>query len=339
MKNRSTDKSASNDTRLTELSDRLIAAGCFDAASTRYAMRCLAIGTVLSVAFVGFLAEPGWPVRLLLSLLAAFACVQAAFIAHDVGDGALFTNSRVSEGIRQILLTFVCGTSSTYFHHVHRLHHLSLERNGRSSGQQGFVKNRYELRWLKRLLAWDGRVFMIGTIILRGFTFRLESIRFDIANRGSTRADQAVLAAHYAMWLLLPAAVLGWGAAALNLALITLIAGAYIGTVLVLNHEGMSRVDQVANLAPLERVLATTRNLPGSSTADVLLGGVNNHIEHHLFPGIPTMRLPKARRVVKNFCDERGLIYVETGVIEALRSAKRHFTIAGRQRLVEEALS
>ena len=122
MKNRSTDKSASNDTRLTELSDRLIAAGCFDAASTRYAMRCLAIGTVLSVAFVGFLAEPGWPVRLLLSLLAAFACVQAAFIAHDVGDGALFTNSRVSEGIRQILLTFVCGTSSTYFHHVHRLH-------------------------------------------------------------------------------------------------------------------------------------------------------------------------------------------------------------------------
>lgn len=339
MKNSHSHSHVSADTRLEELTYRLKNAGCFETARIRYALRCLAIGVVLSVAFVGLIAEPEWPVRLLLIVLAAFACVQAAFIAHDIGDGALFASHNVSEALRQALLTFACGTSSTYFHHVHRLHHLSLERKGRSGNRSGFVRNRYELHWLKRLLAWDGRLFMIGTIALRGFTFRLESFRFVKSNSASTRTDQAVLAVHYAVWLILPAALLGWSAALINLALITLVAGAYIGTVLVLNHEGMSRVDEVAKLAPFERVLATTRNLPGSGVADFLLGGVNNHIEHHLFPDLPTMRLPKARKVVKGFCEELGLAYVETGVAEALGSAVRHFRQAGQHRLVAEALS
>jgi fatty acid desaturase len=334
-----TEERHSADSRLEELTQRLIAAGCFDTARLRYALRCLAICAALSVAFIGLLAGPEWPVRIVLIVLAVFACVQAAFIAHDIGDGALAASNRVSETLRQFLLTFACGTSSTYFHHVHRLHHLSLERRGRSGSRQRYVKNRYELHWLKRLLAWDGRFFMIGTIALRGFTFRIESIRFVLANATSTRVDQVVLIAHYAFWTVLPATVLGWGVAILNLALITLLAGAYIGTVLVLNHEGMSRADEVAELAPFERVLATTRNLPASGIADLLLGGVNNHIEHHLFPDLPTMRLPKARQIVKGFCEELGLGYAETSVAAALRSAGHHFTRASRQRLVLEALS
>jgi fatty acid desaturase len=327
------------DGRLLELKARLNDAGCFDPAWGSYAGRIGTIAILLALAFIGLLAEPAWPLRFFFTLLAAFACVQAAFIAHDVGDGALSTSRSVSEGLRCLLLTLACGTSSTYFHHLHRLHHLSLDRRNRAGGQRRYLKNRYEIHWLKKLLAWDGRVFMIGTILLRGATFRLESIRFVLANPSSTKVDAIVLVAHYALWLAFPAATLGAATAVLNLMLITLLAGAYIGTVLILNHEGMSRVDEVANLPPFERVLATTRNLPRSSLTDALLGGVNNHIEHHLFPDLPTTRLPSARRIVSGFCKDLELPYVETSVAEALRSAYRHFKFAGRKRLVQEALS
>lgn len=328
-----------SDQWIADLTQRLNNAGCFKSAQLSYALRCTSIVVALSMAFIGLMVGPDWPLRMALILITAFICVQAAFVAHDIGDGALVTSPRISEVLRQGLLSFACGTSSTYFHHTHRLHHLSLERRGRSGVNQSYVKNRYELFWMKRLLAWNGRVFMIGTIALRGFTFRIESIRFVIANRTSTRMDQVVLLAHYVLWIALPASVLGFETALVNLGLITLLAGSYIGTVLILNHEGMSGVEEVSELAPFQKVLATTRNLSGNRMADILLGSVNNHIEHHLFPDLPTMHLPKARVIVEDFCRELGLTYVETGVAEALHSADRHFRNAGRQRLVAEALS
>lgn len=331
--------SLKDDARYKELEDRLISAGCFSPARWWYAMRVGLIVSVGSGAFAGLLLAPNWPIRLALILALAIACVQAAFVAHDVGDGALTSNNRTSSALRQLLLTFFCGTSSTYFHHLHRLHHLSLDRRPQAGGSGRFLTNKYELHWLKSLLSVSGPLFMVGTILLRGFTFRAESVRFVLANPSTTKADKIVLIAHYLVWLMVPAIVLGWGTALLNLALVTLLAGAYIGTVLVLNHEGMSRVDEVAGLAAFDRVLATTRNLPGSQIADVTLGGINNHIEHHLFPDLPDPRLPKARKIVRNFCLHEGLPYQETSFTEALGSALKHFRVSPRSRLTAEALS
>ena len=57
--------------------------------------------------------------------------------------------------------------------------------------------------------------------------------------------------------------------------------------------------------------LITTRNLGGSRLEDIYFGGMNNHIEHHLFPSIPSARLRKARLIVKTFCLQHGLSYRE----------------------------
>ncbi|HSF93650.1 MAG TPA: fatty acid desaturase, partial [Thermohalobaculum sp.] len=108
---------------------------------------------------------------------------------------------------------------------------------------------------------------------------------------------------------------------------------------LVLNHEGMSKAHEHAGLPMLERVVKTTRNLGQSRWHDLLFGGVNNHIEHHLFPEIPVVRLGKARRITRDFCLSRGYGYVETGFLAALASAAGHFAALPRARLEREALS
>src|SRR5207248_5110835 len=71
--------------------------------------------------------------------------------------------------------------------------------------------------------------------------------------------------------------------------------------------------------------LSTTRNLGSSRLHDFVFGGVNNHIEHHLFPSMPTARLRAARPIVRAFCHRHGLVYRETSWLAAARDVMRHF--------------
>ena len=72
---------------------------------------------------------------------------------------------------------------------------------------------------------------------------------------------------------------------------------------------------------------------------DFIFGGVNNHIEHHLFPDIPTARLPKARRITRAFCRRHGTAYSETGYLAALAGALEYFRGLSPKQLVAEPLA
>ena len=71
----------------------------------------------------------------------------------------------------------------------------------------------------------------------------------------------------------------------------------------------------------------------------MVFGGVNNHIEHHLFPQIPAMRLRHARVITRDFCRQHGISYAETGFVRAFAEAAGHFRRTPSERLVAEALS
>ena len=74
-----------------------------------------------------------------------------------------------------------------------------------------------------------------------------------------------------------------------------------------------------------EQELTVTRNLGASRLHDFLFGGLNNHIEHHLFPSMPTVRLRAARRITRDFCRWHGLPYREMSWFAAAREVKAHF--------------
>jgi fatty acid desaturase len=75
----------------------------------------------------------------------------------------------------------------------------------------------------------------------------------------------------------------------------------------------------------LEHQVLSSRNIFPSPAIDFLYGGLNYQIEHHLFPTIPRNNLPEARRVVKQFCAERGLAYQETGMIASYVEVLAYF--------------
>ena len=328
-----------NNLLLSELRDRIAAAGCFAPAPRAYVIRIVLISLVYSAAFGGLLITSNGTIRLCLLVVVAFATVQAGFIAHDVGDGAVTQNRKLAVLLRHFLMSFISALSSSYFNHVHRAHHIRLHRGLGAAGHQLANVNPFEVHWLKRVFAWNGVVFAIATICLRGLTFKLESIRYVTQNWKTTRQDRVMMVLHAIVWLVIPIPVIGIANTALNYACVVLFGGLYIGTVLVLNHEGMSKVDGLGRLSLLDRTLASTRNLGQSWLSNVLLGGVNNHVEHHLFPQVPVVRLADARRIAESFWGEKGLSYTSTSCMSALASAFRYFCSITPETRVTQALS
>ena len=322
-----------------DLRERLRQAGCFQPAFAAYGLKTALTLGVFTLGFVALLSAPEWPLRLGLLALLAFVSIQAAFLGHDASDGAITRNRKVSQWLGHILMSFVSAMSSSYFGYLHKVHHLTVHRGSGGLGSGEMVVNPYELAGLKRLLARSGTLFLMTTVCLRGLMFRLESLRYVLANREKTRIDRMFMVLHACVWLVLPIAFIGVTDAVLNYLLIMLLSGPYIGLVLVLNHEGMSKAGSLRHLPILERVTATTRNLGTSVWSDFVFGGVNNHIEHHLFPNIPAMRLGRARKITRAFCRENGIPYVETGFINALNEAVRYFQTAPSERLAKQALS
>ena len=57
---------------------------------------------------------------------------------------------------------------------------------------------------------------------------------------------------------------------------------------------------------------------------DLLLGGLNYQIEHHLFPSMRRPTLRRAQPLVTEFCAARGIRYAETGLLTSCRLVLTH---------------
>jgi fatty acid desaturase len=79
----------------------------------------------------------------------------------------------------------------------------------------------------------------------------------------------------------------------------------------------------------LRRQVLTSRNVRGSRVVDFVLGGLNYQIEHHLFPNMPRPNLRQAQPLVRAFCAQHGLPYVEASLLGSYAEAVRHLHTVG----------
>ena len=301
-----------------ELRRLLQAAGCFDRTPWAHVTYIIAIATIGAAAFVGLLFDPDPATRFALLAAMAFANVQAGFIAHEVGHGAVTGNRRLAEFLQQTLFTLTAGVSSAYFRHIHRVHHAHLNEPAKHGRGRPPSLSVHEDSALNRLVA-HGRTWLVPLLVCaKTISYRIDSLRFVWRHRGVTRTDQLALVLHIVLWFGLPGTVIGIADATLNYALAALLAGPYIGTVLLLSHTGMATFGPECRLPFFTRQLLATRNFGTSLVLNLLLGGTNHHVEHHLFPTISIFRLRRAREITRNYCCKRGLSYVETTLAAAL---------------------
>lgn len=306
------------------------AAGCFRPATARTAGFATFILISYSAAYAVLLTAPGIALRMLAIGTLSFLSVQAGFLAHEAGHGAITRSRRLARCIGQVFNTLLTALCCSYFQHIHRAHHPHCNDRLRDPDMQSGIFSMYrESAYAKQgfgKLVSRHQAYLIWILVcLQGFSLKVDSFNFLRRNPRATHADQGMLVLHCALWFGAPVLLLGFWTALLNYTLITLLDGPYLGAIFLVNHIGTRVVEPGVSPTFFVQELSTTRNLGTSRIHDFLFGGLNNHIEHHLFPSMPTARLRDARHITRAFCRRHGLSYREMTWFAAAREVFAHF--------------
>jgi len=319
-----------DDPRYRRLQARLSDAGCFRPTPVRTALYAALVLAVYVAGYATLLTAPSPALRAVAWLALVFAGVHGGFIAHEVGHGATLRGRRAVIAIGQVFDTLLTGLAYAYFCHIHRHHHPHTNDRGRDPDMQDGAFSMYResaqrKRGLARLITRYQAVLIWPLVTLQGFRLKYDGLQFVKREARATRLDQAVLLAHVALWFGPPVLILGLPDALLNYVAMTWLTGPYLGTIFLVNHIGTRVIHPDEPISFFAQQLATTRNLGASRTQDVLFGGLNNHIEHHAFPTMPTFRLRRARPITREFCRSHGLHYREGSWRAAVVDVARHF--------------
>ena len=308
----------------------LSAAGCFRRAYGRSVAYGAFILTTYTAAYCALLTQPGIVIRTLAIVVLAALCMHGGFLAHEAGHGALTRNRGLATCVGLVFNTLVSGMCYAYFQHIHRKHHPHCNERAHDPDMQSalftlYAESAHGKGWFGRLITRHQAVLIWILVWLQGLTLKLDSLVLLARNPRTTRVEQAVLAVHFALWLVLPVFAIGFADAWLNYGAMTLLIGGYTGAAFLVNHIGTRVIEPDERPSFFLREIEVTRNLGTSRLADFVFGGLNNHIEHHVFPSMPTARLRAARGITREFCHRHGIDYKEMSWLQAAREVTAHF--------------
>lgn len=264
---------------------------------------------------------------LLSLLLATVAAITLVWWIHDSGHDAFFESRPVSHKFIETLgLIFLGMPQIEYHYEVHRLHHAHTNIIGRDGAlATGPVRWHYkQLRSADdRFSAWQPLIWFAVALPLVWPLITMRCIQTLWTRKKWLRLSLITARWAVALWLFRHDLTF--------LFIPPLIGGFVMGFVSSLNHFHMPMDDKRTDVFP-NSVFITTQNLRQRGFfATWLTGGLNFHIEHHLFPTMPSRNLKYAAPLVEQFARENGLAYNQcdsTGAIRKLYLQLRHPTTA-----------
>jgi len=318
--------------RIAELRPAFAAAGVYERARGYHALWFTATLVLYAGCIVVLLARPGLAARSLALVGAAIAVMQIGLFAHEVGHGAVTRSARWREVLGQLSNSFLIGFGFSHWQHTHPIHHNHPNTEGVDPDMDSSGLVLYEAA-ARRVHGWVARLqpaSMIAGFLLWGFGIRAVAVAFAI--RGLRRERRMVIdlvcvSGHIAAWVALGVWFDALPAMVINYCAITVLNGLYMGAILVVPHVGTGSRSAARELPHFDRQVVHSRNYDASALGTLLCGGLNLQIEHHLLPGVPCIRLRRARPAVVAYCARHGLPYRQTGYWTAWREVLAH----GRQ--------
>ncbi|MGW0587309.1 fatty acid desaturase family protein [Streptosporangium sp. NPDC002607] len=317
------------------LSRRIVQAGLLDRRPGYYAVR---LGLV-AASFVG-----GWAVffavgdswyQLLVAVFLAVVFAQIGLVAHDLAHRQVFRSRRSSELAGLVAGNLAIGMSYGWWMDKHTRHHANPNHEDHDPDvAPDFLiwshEQAAESRGLPRLLGRRQAFLFFPLLTLEGFNLHVSSVRALMRPTTRNRAAEAsLLAVHAVLYLGALFTVLSPGKAVVFLLLHQAIFGIYLGCTFAPNHKGMPMLRGEEKLDFLRRQVLTSRNVRGGRVLDTVLGGLNYQIEHHLFPSMPMPNLRRAQPIVRAYCEELGVDYLESGIVSSYAQALRHLHDVG----------
>lgn len=273
----------------------------------------------------------------LLAIAAGFAIVstQVAFFGHDTGHRQVTRRRGRSRLLGLVHANLLSGLSYGWWvdkHNAHHAHPNDLESDPDVHpgvlvfDVESAADRRGAAAWLTRHQAW----LFFPLLLLEAISLHVSSVRalrrHGVPDRG---VELGLLAAHFVAYTALLVTTMSWPQAIAFVAIHKGLLGLYLGCSFAPNHKGMPMMSAEQSEDPLLRQVLTTRNVRGGPVVDIVLGGLNYQIEHHLFPSMPRPNLRRAQPVVQRFCDRYGVTYEEASAFASYRQVLRHLRDVG----------
>jgi fatty acid desaturase len=314
-----------------ELSSHIRSAGLLERRTGYYVAKFTLTWAAFGAAWTAFalIGATWW--QLITAAVLGVLSTQTAFLGHDLGHKQVVRTRRASYALGVLHGNLAVGLSMGWWldkHNRHHAHpnHADLDPDVAPAGplihfpEQG-VGRRGLLGWATRHQA----VLFFPITLLEGLNLHVASIR--ALHSGTVRArrlEASLLAVHLTAFVAAPFLVLTPGQAVAFIAIHQAVFGSYMGCSFAPNHKGMPPITPAEERDYLRRQVLTSRNVRGGRFVDLLLGGLNYQIEHHLFPSMPRPNLRRAQPLVAAFCADRGIRYTETGLLASYRLVLGH---------------
>ncbi len=257
---------------------------------------------------------------------------QVAFLGHDGGHQQVFRSKRANDAIGIVAGDLLVGLSYGWWVDKHNRHHAKPNFEGHDpdigdgvlvfTTEQVAARTGSFGRFMARHQAW----LFFPLLTFEGLNLHVASIRalFTERARRYRRTELALFSVHTVAYFGGVFLVLSPVKAVAFIAIHQGVWGLYMGCSFAPNHKGMPTFPAKSDIDFLRRQVLTSRNVRGGWFTDVLLGGLNYQVEHHLFPNMPRPSLRKAQHLVRAYCQEHQILYTETGLFGSYAAALRH---------------
>ncbi len=124
---------------------------------------------------------------------------------------------------------------------------------------------------------------------------------------------------HAFIFIVLPIYKLGWYDWLISFSIFTMVAGFVLSMVFQLAHTVEHTAFPIANEVTgkmddewaVHQIKTTANFATNNPVVSWLVGGLNFQIEHHLFPKISHVHYPAISKIIRQACQEYGLVYIE----------------------------
>ncbi|KUL32607.1 fatty acid desaturase family protein [Actinoplanes awajinensis] len=310
-----------------ELNRRINALGLMRRRPAYYAVRLTVVGLLVIAGWTAFavIGESWW--NLVTAVFLAVAFAQLALVAHDLAHRQVFRTRQPSEIAGRVAGNLGIGMSYGWWMEKHSRHHSNPNHDDLDPDVAPEVliwatKSALGRRGLAGFVTRHQAGLFFPLLTLLGLDLKLASVKAIRAGLVKRPVLESVLlVVHFAVYLSALFIVLSPLQAIAFAVVHQALFGLYLGMTFAPNHKGMPHPTGDEDF--LRKQVVTSRNVTGGWFVDVALGGLNHQIEHHLFPAMPSPNLRKAQPIVRQYCAEIGVPYVQTGLIESYRQALR----------------
>ena len=319
----------------SELLHEVRGAGLLERRRVPYLVRIAVTALLLVATAVAFvvIGDSWW--QLVTAVVFAVLAVQFGFIGHDAGHGQIFSSRRANDVVGYLHGDLLIGLGYGWWVGKHNAHHANPNHDERDpdvnlgvfalTTAQSSGPGAPERGPVGRFVIRHQAGLFFPLLLLEGVDLHISAVRSLIRRQvPAPRLEIVLLVAHFAIYFAAVFAILSPGLGVLFIVVQQGLFGLYLGCSFAPGHKGMPMLTGAERLDPVRSQVLTSRNIVGGRVVDLVLGGLNYQIEHHLFPRMPRMNLRRAQPLVRAFCDRHAITYTETTLLDSYARGLRH---------------